>query len=223
MKRCTLVVALGLSMGLLGCQRVCERTAAPRARELGKGRTTLARVVDVRRVALGQLQTTDKVLRLPDIRGAGRTWRIFVGPNPGQRSVRFCYTHSSPDIFVEDGWAYIEVDFGIPPSTQPVQWGEARTSRISGTAEGTRFIVQEEDDVHRVILLPARENPVAPPGSVRVELDEQPATAEYLRQAGTYFEVADPNDRDLLPLLNVADSGTVTALVDYVESVAGTN
>jgi hypothetical protein len=128
------------------------------------------------------------------------------------------YSNSEPNVYVENGWSYVEVIPEESPTTAPEPgtgsgWGEARTDRVSGTADGTRFIVQEQGGVHRVILLSGPED------KVHVVLDGDSAHQKDLAAAQTYFEVH-PADTTLPPARTITDPDSeVAQLVDYVESV----
>ena len=90
-------------------------------------------------------------------------------------------------IDVENGWVYVVVCSPSPNTGS--NWGKARTKRISGTAHGTHFLVQQQGqepkDMHRVIQL------TKAPDTVHVELLPPASGAQDLTGIGMYFEVED--------------------------------
>ena len=215
MKHCAMVMAVTLAGCLTGCQSAGARPCEARRLEGPARRSTTARVIAVQPLLLGHTYRTDKVLRLADVAGPQRTWQILVGPNLSGGTATICYTNTEPDIFVENGWAYVVVASTGPPPTTGSDWGQARTKRVSGTAAGTRFIVQEQNGVHRVILLSG------PPDTVRVILDGDRKTGSDLKAPQTFFEVG-PQDKTLPPPQTIDDHKTpaVSELVQHVETVA---
>lgn len=219
MRRYAMVMVAALATGLWGCQSGETRKGELRCAKPSTPRSVVAQVVDVKLLKLGEGCTFDKTLRLPDVVGRRCTWRILVGPNPDGGPVRICYTNPEPNILVENGWAYVAVQSDSSSSTAPAPepgsgWGQARTTRVMGTAEGTRFIVQEQAGVHRVILLSG------PTDKVRVVLDGKNNAAQNLQVARTYFEVRPPDTALPKPQTITDASSAVGQLVDYVESVA---
>ena len=204
---------------LMGCHSGGHRRLGPRDAGEGAPTCVTAEVVSFQRLGLGQECEINDVLLLPAVEGQGCQWHILVGPNPGGGAARMQYTNSEPDIFIENGWAYVVKEPKTGPSSAPSPqpgspWGRARTKRVSGTAEGTRFIVQEQDGVHRVILLSG------PLNKVRVVLDGQEHAAQNLTTAQTYFQVG-PSDTGLpTPQSIVSPSSAVGQLAEYVESIA---
>jgi len=210
--------AIVMVLVLAGCSTGCH-SARARHDEVGgperdAARSTVAQVIEVKSVELGRAYRIDKVLRLADVPGPHRTWRILVGPNPSGGAAAIRYTNTEPDVCVENGWAFVDVATTVPTPAGGSDWGVARTKRVSGTATGTQFIVQEQHGVHRVILLSG------PGDVVHAVLDGNKEGKRDLTAARTFFEVG-PKDETLPSPLSLDDaSSDVKELVAYVERVA---
>jgi len=208
-----------LTIALAGCQAAgpCGEPAKP-TKDSPPKRIT-ARVIDARQLVLGQECRVDQVLRLPDATGAGCRWQILVGPNPRGGPATLRYTNPEPGVFIDEGWIYIATGAGSVLSSAPALapgtwWGTARTQRVAGSAEGTRFIVQEERGMHRVFLLSG------PSDAVRVVLDGNEAAAEELNKERTYFQVTAADTALPAAATIPAPPDAVGELVEYIEGVA---
>jgi hypothetical protein len=222
MRNWTLVVGAALATSLLGCQAPRTHHRAAHHRDRVASHATAAKVVELVSLEHGEDYTTDSVLVLPAVKGPKSTWRILVGPNPGGGRLTVNYSNTEPDVWVENGWAYIVVQPVGVPTTAPAGeegsgWGRARTKRITATAEGTRFIVQQEGDLHRVILLSGSPEK---PDKVDVQLHDPGSDDQPLTGVRKYFEV--DSSIDHLPgAADVPDtSRALGQFVAYVESVA---
>ena len=222
MKNWTMVVVVALAAGLVGCQSPGTRPCTMRHREHFAAKATAAKVIEIVSLDLRNDYPTDQILRLPDVVGPDRTWRILVGPNAIGEQVTIKYTNTDtngapePDVEVTNGWVYVVVQFNTTP-VPGSRWGRARTQRVTATAEGTHFIVQQQDDLHRVILLSGTPDK---PDKVHVELGDPPLDAKSLTGARKYFEVT-----TLATSLPSTDDVPGTSkpfgqLVAYIESVA---
>ena len=181
-------------------------------------RVTMARVIGVQPLVHGRTYESDDVLLLPQVRGPRSEWTILIGPNPGCGPVKLSYSNEEPDVFVENGWAFISIGAAgtstAPAPRSPSPWGKARTVRVAGSAEGTEFVVQEQDGVHRVFLLSGSGD------KVYVTLDGKEAGAKYLTASNTYVEIG-PSDTALPDPQPIPDASTsVGRLIQTIESVA---
>jgi hypothetical protein len=161
----------------------------------------------------------DRVVKLAYKDSSGATCCFIAGRNPdGAEATITAVVTTAPDMTISHGWAYVVVTRppGSTSSTQPTSWGVGRTERVSGTAQGTRFIVQECNDgekTHRVILLPP-----APATAVIAAVKDVPNSEKPLSQPREYYTVK--NAETELTLMNINAGDDVDQLVNYVESVS---
>ncbi|MEW6249415.1 MAG: hypothetical protein AB1716_02130, partial [Planctomycetota bacterium] len=218
MRIASMAMAGLVSLLVVGCQATPKLL---RATERGKhGRRSavrLAQVIQVQRLVPGENYSvpSGQVLQLEDAVGPYTAWRILVGSNPsgGSATVR-CGSGTEPDIYIENGWILAQVS-GVSTTTMPSgnRWGRARTQRVSGTTEGTRFIVHEQGGLHHVILL------TGPGDTAHATLTDVPAPANRdLDDPHTYIEV-DAQSQTLPPPVDYAavPNSPVAELVEYVE------
>jgi hypothetical protein len=155
-----------------------------------------------------------EVFELPKAQNAEHIVRMLAGPNPsgGPATVSYNLVNGEPVVDLQDGWVLVEVQYA-PGVTMGSNWGKARTKRVSGTAHGTRFLVQQEglepQDVHRVIQLSES------PDRVTVALTSTMTAAQDLTSANTYFEVVYDGPLPAQPS-PVVPGSPVEALVKHV-------
>jgi hypothetical protein len=159
------IVIVTLTLATTGC-----RTADRHPRGCGEHKGTqawlAAPVKQLRSFPLGTAQPVDAPVRLMDIQGPGVVWQVVAGPNlndPGRAMLTVNFSSPEPVLTIENGWLYVSVSqtqnastgAGSGSTTKPAAagaWGQARTRRVSGIPEGTRFIMQEQGGVERAIL-----------------------------------------------------------------------
>lgn len=229
-----LAVALFVSLAGCACPAGHPRSGAqPPPPPKGPRATVQARVIDLRTRTV-HLNTGESVpedaLMLPVVGDATHSWRIWVGRLPDSNvPATVWYDNPDPNVQVENGWLYVEAlsadpNTVVPPPTQPSPWGVARTKRVSATAVGTRFIVQNDGHTHRVILLAPRDARYRPrageTGKVRAILDKSVDT-KALVKANSYVEVDSDADKTLTVVETIAPNSPVAELVSHIENVVG--
>ncbi|MEW6249416.1 MAG: hypothetical protein AB1716_02135 [Planctomycetota bacterium] len=155
-----------------------------------------------------------QVQQLEDAGGPYATWRFLAGANPGGGAASVRYLKERGDVYVENGWVLASVvgNGTTPPAGN--RWGRVRTQRMSGTAEGTLFLVQEQDGVHRALLLSG-------PGDVlHVELISPSEDAEDLTAPLTFFEVGPAVEALPAPQTISDPNGLVAQLAAYIQAAA---
>ena len=201
MKHWIMIMIAAITIELASCQAPEARRDRPRRFEFPRAPGVVAKILDVKPLPVGVQTEISDVILLPDVLVGECTWRILVGPNSSAcpASVTYDNRAGGQDILIERGWVYVVVvrtPTGGTPSGS--SWGRARTRRVSGTAPGTRFLVQEKDDLHRVIQLSGGMS-----DQVTVTLDAPGVPPQDLNSGRTYFEV--PGGAQRLP-----PPGTIT-------------
>lgn len=141
---------------------------------LAAHRSTALVTRQARPLRIGQRITTDQVLRFGLRHGPWLRWKLTVAPNPAGRSATFKIDNSVPVIFVFEGWVHVDTEGN---------WAWARTDRLIATATGTRFIVQREGPIHRVVMLSGT--------SVTVELAGDANVRRILTRGNSYVEFSE--------------------------------
>jgi hypothetical protein len=144
---------------------------------------------------------------------------FLAGGNPGESvDVHATYSSSRPELCVDHGWTYMAVIHppGVPQPPPPGGWGRGKVERVSGTAKGTRFFVQESDGTCRAVLLP---EPGGSPGVTSVVLDDDEDGAQKLTTALTYYEFLSQQTGFNAPI-PVLPNTYVGQLVNYIEDIA---
>jgi hypothetical protein len=134
-------------------------------------------------VFVGQTISKNTVFRM-QLRHGPLRGTFFAGPDPhvpdpkDRRPVKVTIHNTVPYVVIEDGWIWTD------------GWGEAETDRVSGSIEGTKMLVQEDDGTHRVYLLSSGKvlaTVIDPPGADERTLTD-PYTYVELRPGAERFE-----------------------------------
>jgi hypothetical protein len=213
----TIVVAV-IMTGLASCQAPQTHDGPRHRRFAAAGPRVAVKVISVDSLPVGTESPLNDILLLPDFVLRDCTVRILAGPYSKECPGKITYNikDSLLEVVVENAWAYVVVK---RPTEAPAgcNWGKARTKRVSGTAQGTEFLVQHQwldaREVHRVIQLSP------PPDKVTVALVENQADSRELSEADKYYEVLDDQPLPSTPSFS-APGSDVDLLVKYVRSAA---
>ncbi|HVP13137.1 MAG TPA: hypothetical protein VMV94_18320, partial [Phycisphaerae bacterium] len=193
MKQWIVIMVAAITIELAGCQAPEARHGKPRRFEFPHGPGMVARILDVKPLPSGVPTDISEVIQLPDVAVSECTWRILAGPNSSTCPATVTYDDRAGglDILVDKGWVYVVV-VRTPSSGTPAgsSWGKARTRRVSGTASGTRFLVQEQGNMHRVIQLSSGAS-----DKVTATLEASAKDTQDLTSGRTYFEVGEDAQR----------------------------
>jgi hypothetical protein len=181
-----------------------------------------AQIIEITDIVPGQQYTIPpgSVLKVTYEYENGVKCVFLAGGNPNANlDVHAVFTTSRPELRIDHGWSYMAVVLppGVPPPPPPPSGsGRARTERVSATANGTRFFVQEINGTDRAVLL---SEPGGSPGVVGVVLDGNEGGAHNLTTALTYYEFL-PQQTSFNSAMTVDPDSEVGELVDYIEDIA---